>query len=397
MNQETRQARSCGAAGSRDDSFVAFMLACTLLFGTAGCGGRGTEHAEAARPPTAVTVLSVTPRDVPVSSEYIAQVQSSRQVNIQARVNGFLERRVYTEGAVVNEGDVLFLMDQKPFQVQLDAAVAALKRQEASLEVARANLARTKPLAAANALSKKDLDNATGAFLSAQASVEQAKASVEQAKLNLSYTTITSPVTGVTGAAEQADGTYLNQQNSRLTTVSVLSPTWVNFSVSENELQTLRDQVAKGLLRAPGKGGYLVEIILVDGSVFPHTGRITFADFQFNQQTGMFLVRVSVDNPDGLLRPNQYVHVRLHGAVRPNAILVPQRAVQQGSKGHFVWIVDKDGKADYRPVQIGNARGNDWFIFEGLHAGDQVVVDGAITLRPGEAVKATPLAEKAGT
>jgi membrane fusion protein (multidrug efflux system) len=375
------------------------VFVCALVYATSGCG-RGGKEAPGQRPPTEVTTLTVSPSDVPVTWEYIAQVQSSRQVNIQARVNGFLDKRVYSEGAIVKEGDVLFQMDQKPFQAQLDAAVAALKQQEARLEVARLNLARTKPLTAAHALSQKDLDDANGTFLSAQAAVEQAKADVETARLNLSYTTITSPVTGITGAAAQQDGTYLNITNSQLTTVAVLSPMWVNFSLSENELQKIRDEVAKGLLIAPDKGDYEVDIVLVDGSLFPQRGHITFANFEYNQQTGMFLIRVSVDNPveaglgggQGLLRPNQYVRVRLHGAIRPNAILVPQRAVQQGSKGHFVWVVDKEGKVDARPIVLGDAYSNDWFVYDGLRAGDQVVVDGAITLRPGETVKAAPLA-----
>jgi len=373
-------------------SRILLVSGCVIAAAACGHGGKPTEQA---KPPAEVTVVTVKPADVSVSWEFIAQVQSSRQVNIQARVNGFLEKRVYNEGAIVKEGDTLFLMDKKPFEAQLEAAEAALKRQQASLQVARANLARVKPLAAANALSQKDLDDATGAFLSTGAAVDQAEATVEQARLNLSYTTISAPVTGITGAAKQQDGTYLNVLNSQLTTVAVLTPMYVNFSVSENELQSLRDQAAKGLLIMPDKGGYEVEVILVDGSVFPHTGRITFSDFEFNQQTGMFLVRVSIDNPDGLLRPNQYVRVRLHGAVRPNAILVPQRAVQQGSQGHFVWVVDQDGKAANRPVTIGDSYGNDWFIFDGLHTGDQVVVDGALTLRPDEPVKATPLVEKA--
>jgi membrane fusion protein, multidrug efflux system len=365
-----------------------------LVYGAAGCGGHGDQQ-QGQRPPTEVSVITTTPKDVPVTWEYIAQVQSSRQVNIQARVNGFLDKRVYTEGSVVKEGDVLFQMDPKPFQAQLDAALASLKGQQARLEVTRQNLERTKPLTAAKALSQKDLDDATGAFLSAKAAVDQAKADVETAQLNLSYTTITSPVTGITGAAAQQDGTYLNILNSQLTTVAVLTPMWVNFSLSENELQKTRDEIAKGVLHAPDKGEYVVEIVLVDGAVFPQTGRITFANFEYNPQTGMFLIRVNVDNPNGLLRPNQYVRVRLHGAVRPNAILVPQRAVQQGSRGHFVWVVDKEGKVDARPIVLGDAFNNDLFVFDGLRAGDQVVVDGAITLRPGEAVKASPLANQA--
>lgn len=347
--------------------------------------GCGKEKKASAPPPPPVSVVSVSPKDVPVTVEYVAQTQSSHLVNIHARVSGFLDKRTYTEGAVVKKGQVLFQMDAKPFQVQLDQARAALARQEAALETARLNLARTKPLTEQNALSQKDLDDATGQYHSTSAAVEQAKAQVETARLNLSYTTITSPVTGVSSSALQTDGTYINPQNSLLTTVAVLSPIWVNFSLSENEMQSYRDQIAKGLLRAP-KENYIVEVILIDGSLFPHTGRITFAEPSYNSRTGTFLIRATVDNAEGLLRPNQYVRVRLKGAIRPKAILVPQRAVQQGSRGHFVWVLTRDNKAEQRPVVVGDWHGDDWFVFEGLRSGDQVVVEGGLTLRPGMSV-----------
>ena len=179
--------------------------------------------------------------------------------------------------------------------------------------------------------------------------------------------------------------------------MAVLSPMWVNFSLSENEMQSYRDQIAKGLLIVPEDGNYVVEIILVDGSIFPNTGKITFAAPSYNSQTGTFLIRASVENPDGMLRPNQYVRVRLKGAIRPNAILVPQRAVQQGSKGHFVWVVDKDNKAEPRPVVVGDWHGNDWFISEGLKAGETVVVDGGMTLRPGRAGESEELPAAPGS
>ena len=267
--------------------------------------------------------------------------------------------------------------------------------QEATLEVARKNLARVKPLAAANALSQKELDDATGQFQSASAAVAQAKAAVQEAALNLSYTIIKAPVDGITSFAQQADGTYLNQANSLLTTVAVLTPSYVNFSLSENDRLRLHNEVEKGLLREPKNKEYSADIVLADGSIFAHTGQVTFANPSFNPQTGTFLIRVTVDNPGGKLLPNEYVRARVQGAIRPNAFLLPQRAVQQGSKGHFVWVVDKDNKVEPRPVKLGDAYENDWFINEGLKAGDQVVVDGALTLRPGAVVKATPFVEKA--
>lgn len=368
---------------------AALVSACALLAAVPGCGKHEKKKPEAR--PAEVTVVTVTPHDEPVSFEYVAQTQSSHQVSIQARVSGFLDKRVYTEGAIVKTGDVLFLMDKKPFQAQVDGAAAALARQRAAMETARLNLARTKPLTAQNALSQKDLDDAIGSYESTSAAVEQAKSRLETAQLNLSYCTITSPVTGITGAALQQDGTYISPQNSQLTTVAVLSPIWVNFSLSENEMQRYRDQIARKLLIPPKNGNYEVDIIMVDGSLFPHRGRITFAAPSYNPQTGTFLLRASVANPAGILRPNQYVRARLKGAIRPNAIVVPQRAVQQGAKGHFVWVVGKDGKAENRPVTVGEWYGNDWFVTEGLRAGDRVVVDGGLTLQAGAPVAAKEL------
>jgi membrane fusion protein (multidrug efflux system) len=286
-------------------------------------------------------------------------------------------------------------MDMKPFQAQVDAAKAQVSKAQAAVDVAKSNLARVKPLAEKEALSQKDLDDATGNFESSSATLEAAKAQLVTAQLNLSYCTITSPVDGISGAAAQAEGTYLNQANAQLTTVAVLSPMWVNFSLSENEMQSLRDQADRGLLRRAPNNKYVVELVLVDGQVFPFTGSITFTDPSFNAQTGTFLVRATVDNPQGILRPNQYVRARIKGATRPNAILVPQRAVLQGAKGHFVWVVDKDGKAENRPVTVGDWSGDDWVITEGLRAGERVVVDGGLKLGPGVALNPKPYAATA--
>lgn len=368
--------------------FIFILAMLMIAFHLAGC----TEEKKAAAPPPEVSVITIEPQTVPVTFEYVARTQSSHQVEIRARVSGFLDRRTYTEGAIVKERQVLFLMDKKPFQAQLDAMRGALAQQQARLQTARANLARVKPLAAQNAVSQKDLDDAIGMEQAAAAAVETAKAEVEQAQLNLSYCTITSPVTGISAEAIQKDGAYINPLNSQLTTVAVLSPMWVNFSLSENDVKSYRTQVASGQLRPPEGNDYIIEVVLVDGSIFPFTGRITFAAPSYDAQTGTFLIRASVNNPDSILRPNQYVRARMKGAVRPNAILVPQRAVQQGAKGHFLWVVTKEGKAELRPVVIGDWNGDNIFIDEGLRAGEQAVVDGGLTLNPGIPVTAKPFA-----
>ena len=383
MNALLRRSASRAAFPPAAPTLAALAIA--AIAALAGCGQKPQGLPPAG--PAEVVTIKVTPQDVPVTSEYVGQTQSSQAVTIAARVSGFLDKRTYVEGSVVQAGQVLFQMDPKPFQAQVDGAQAALSRQQAAYDVAAANLKRVQPLVAQNALSQKDLDDAKGQFEQAGAAVEQAKSQLEEAKLNLSYTTITSPVTGISSFAAVADGTYVNAQNSQLTTVSVLSPMWINFSVSENQYERIRGDVAAGRLRVPDSRELTVEIVLVDGTVYPYRGRITFADPSYNSQTGTFLLRATVDNPRGVLRPNQYVRTRLHGAVRPNAILVPQRAVQQGAKGHYVWVVNAKGEAELRPVTMGDWNGDNWIVTQGLAAGDDVVVDGGQRLGQGAPVK----------
>lgn len=376
----------------RWSTVLPILLACGLLAAGSGCEKEQPKAVE--KPPVDVFVMKTEARDTPVTFQYVAQTQSSHQVEIRARVAGFLDNRTYIEGAPVKAGEVLFNMDKKPFQAALDDATAALARQKAAMETARLNLARVKPLVEQDALSKKQLDDSTGVYESYAAAVEQAKAAVTQAELNLSYCTIKSPVDGVTGAAILQDGAYVSPSNSHLTTVSSLSPMWVNFSVSEQWIQTYRNQIAKKEIVPPENGAYEVEIIQVDGSIFPQKGKITFTAPLYNPQTGTFLIRVTLDNPKGTLRPNQYVQARLNGAVRPGSVLVPQRAVQQGAKGHFVWVITKDNKAESRPVAVGEWHGDDWFIHDGLKPGEDVVVDGGLMLQPGAAVNPKPAVAK---
>ena len=360
----------------------------------AGCG-KHKPPAEASGP-VEVTVMTVAPRDTPVSSEYVGQTESSHQVEIRARVSGFLDRRVYTEGSTVKAGEVMFQQDPRPFEVQLKAAEGALAEQKARLRIAEQNLAQVQPLAERNALSQKDLDDAIGQRDAAAAAVQTAQANVEAARLNLSYTTITSPVTGLSSYARVQDGAYVSPENSLLTYVEQVDPVWVNFTLSENEMLAYRQQAEKGSLRLPPKGEYKVELILADGSIYPHPGRITFANADYDSQTGSYLLRATLPNSEGALRPGEFVRVRVSGPVRVDAVLVPQEAVLQGAKGHFVVLVDKDGKAQIRPVQVGAWQGDDWFIDSGLNAGDVVVTEGVARLSPGTAVKiAAPQAQPA--
>lgn len=355
------------------------------------CLGGCSQDQKAAQPAASpVTVVEVVASDQPVSQEFVAQTQSSRQVEIRTRVAGFLDKRVYQEGQMVKEGDVLFLLDKKPFEAQLQSAKSQLAQQQARLTTAQANLNRVKPLVEQNALSRKDLDDSTGQAQAAAAAVEAAKAEVTQAELNLSYCTIKSPVKGLTSFAKVQDGTYLSTtgENALLTYVAALDPMRVVFSISENQMLRYRKDLEGGIIIAPKNENYVVKIILADGTEYPYPGHITFSDVDFGQQTGTTQIRAEVKNPDGALRPGQFVRVQLSGSIRPKALKVPQVAVQQGDKGHYVWVVDKENKAQVRNVQVGSWIGNDWFIDKGLTSGDKVIVDGLLKLAPGVPVKA---------
>jgi membrane fusion protein (multidrug efflux system) len=349
------------------------------------CGGK----TETPPPRVAeVTALTVSTRDVPVDLEFVAQTRSTREVEIRARVEGFLDKRLYQEGDMVRAGQVLFQMDRKPFEAALQSARGQLAQQQARLEVAKANLSRIRPLAEQNAVSKKDLDDAVGAEQSAQAAVSSAQGQVDSARINLSYTTIASPLTGLSSSARKQEGSYVTPgPDGLLTTVAAQNPMEINFSVSENELLRWREDIGSGRLKFPPQNAFEIEVTLADGSIYPNRGRITFIDPSFNPQTGTFLVRAEVANANSLLKPGQFVRAKAVGAMRPGAIVVPQRAVLQGAKSHFVWVINKDGKAEQRVVEAGQWTGDDWFVNKGLKAGERIVLDGAIRVSQGAPLK----------
>ncbi|WP_371051392.1 efflux RND transporter periplasmic adaptor subunit [Pseudomonas fluorescens] len=332
--------------------------------------------------------MTIKASDTPVTFEFVAQTQSSREVEIRARVAGFLDKRQYTEGDLVKTGQVLFQMDRKPFEAALASAQGQMAQQQARWEVAKATLARVRPLAAQNAVSKMDLDNAVGAERETKAAVLAAEGAVRTAQLNLSYTTITSPLNGLSSDAKKQEGSYVTPgESGLLTSVSQMDPMYVNFSLSENENLKYRDEIAAGHLKFPPTSDFVVEVILADGTVVPEKGKVNFLAPSYSQETGTFLVRAVLANPNGLLRPGQFVRALAKGASRPDAILVPQKAVLEGAKSQFVWVVNGEGKAEQRVVEVGEWQGDNWFINKGLRAGERIVVDGTLRVSPGAALK----------
>ena len=353
-----------------------------IVAALAGCGDEASPAA-AAPPSRNVDVVQVEARDLPATFEFVGRTASSQRVEIRARVSGFLDEIVYEEGATVAAGDVLFRIDPKPFDARLRGTRAELAQQQARLENAEALLARIRPLAEVDAVARKELDDAESAVRSAAAAVEAAESRVFEAELDLGYTTLVAPVGGLTGAATQREGAFVGNLAAPLTYVARVDPIWVEFSVSETQVLRGRTSVARGAVAHPEDGDFEVAIELADGTEHAETGRVTFADATVSETTGTFLVRAEIPNPDRTLRPGQYVRVFLRGAVRPDAIAVPQRAVFEGPRGAYVWVVDREGAAERRPVITGPWAGDAWVIESGLQPGDRVVTEGTVGLRPG--------------
>lgn len=363
-----------------------------------GCGKEAP--APQARPAPPVTVVTVKPRDIPAVASFIATTESSRQVDIVARVSGFLERIAYKEGELVKEGQLLFELDRKPFQAQLEAARGALQAQQARLATAEANLRRVKPLTEQNALSQADLDRAQGDHDAAKAAVFSAQANQTQAELNLSYAIIRSPVNGLAGRALQRQGAYVNAtaESANLTYVAAVDPIWVTFSVSQNQAARWTDEKAAGRLVVPKDLAFEVDLVMPDGKPFPERGRISFADPSFNPDTGSFMVRATLPNPKALMRPGMFVTALVKGALRPDAIVIPQLAVQQGSNGHLVYVVNAAGNAEVRPVAVGEyVDDKNIVVISGLQGGDRVMVSGLLKVVPGQPVKVVEAGDAAAS
>jgi membrane fusion protein (multidrug efflux system) len=365
---------------------AAHGVSLALLLLGAGCS---KEVPPPPPPAPEVSVVTVAPTTIPFTPTFVAQTESSRQVDIVARVSGFLDRIAYEEGELVKQGQLMFQLDPKPFRAQLNAAKGELESQQARLATARATYGRVKPLAEEDALPQSDLDKAKGELDAATAAVFSARAKVEEAQLNLGYTTISSPVTGLAGRALQRQGAFVNSsaESAKLTYVAAIDPIWVNFSISQNQMATWSRAREKGEITPPANDNYDVELILPGGVKYAERGKISFADPSFSQDTGSFLVRAVFPNPRMDLRPGMFVTANVHGAMRPNAVVVPQLAVQQGSNGHLVYVVDDGNVAEVRPVVVGDYLGDrDIVILTGLRAGDRVVVEGVMRTVPGKPV-----------
>ncbi|NLW80348.1 MAG: efflux RND transporter periplasmic adaptor subunit [Desulfovibrionales bacterium] len=360
----------------------------------------GCQQKEQAGPPPVpvVEVVKVVQQDVPIFSEWIGVLDGSINAVIRPQVTGYLVKQNYVEGDIVRKGQVLFEIDPRTFQAEVKQAQAALEQakgelaaQEASAATARADLARIKPLAAKNAVSQKDLDYAIGrdlvtkaAVVTAKAGIAVAQANLEKAQLELGFTRITSPVDGVAGIAKAQLGNLVSpSMQEELTSVSALDPIKAYINVSEQEY--LRARTAENRATdAP------LQLVLADGSVYPHQGRMALADRQVDPATGTLKIGTVFANPENLLRPGMFGKVRAVLQTKSGALIVPQRAVTEMQGRYLVAVVAADNKVDVRPVQVGQKIDSGWVIEKGLNPGEAVVAEGTQKVRPGMSVTPKP-------
>ena len=367
--------------------YAAFAILPGLLTGLAllaGCSPAPQEGAGApgaGMPALPVTVIEVQPTRVPIAVEVVAQTEGARETEVRARVGGVLVKRLYQEGETVREGQPLFQIDRAPFEIALAQARAALVGARALADQAVREAGRLKGLHEKLAISRKEYDDAVSAEAIAQAAVQAAEANLRQAELNLSWATVTAPVAGQSGRALKSEGNLVVQgSDNLLTAIHQANPLWVRFSLAESDTARLPG----GRLNPRTVNG--VELVLPDGSVYPRQGRLNFQASQIDPALGTQQFRAEFDNRDGALLPGQFVRVRLLTGVRDGVFLVPQAAVIQTEQTRLVMLAGPDNKVQPRPVQAGDWYGKDWVILGGLRAGDKVIVDNLMKLRPGAPV-----------
>lgn len=349
-------------------------------------------------PPPDVTVTTVLQQDAPVYVEFVGETKGCMDIDIRARVTGFLASMDFKEGSEVRKGALLYTIDPSEYLDKVAQAKGLLASAETMLTNAQIELRRVKPLAAISAVSQRDLDNAEARVGAAQGQVDAAKAHLAVQELNLSYTRMTSPVDGIIGKTKAKVGEYVGLPPNPmiLNTVSNVDPILVEFFLTEVDyLWAVRTY---GNRMAEGKKSPELELLLADGSLFPHKGSINFADREVDPKTGTILVQASFPNPDKVIRPGQFGRVRLVADVRKGAILLPQRAVQELQDIYQVWVVGPGNKAQARPVKLGPKFGSLWVVEEGLKAGDQVILEGLTKVEPDMVVVPKPAkAPAAGT
>lgn len=362
------------------------VLLCLALL--SACS-KNDQAVNAAGQPVAVSVIEAAPQSLPFSLDVVGQAEGSREVEVRARVGGILMKRLYQEGAYVKAGQPLFEIDRAPYELALAQARGQLGEQKARLEQARREAARLKGLLDQRAISQKEYDDAMSNSASSEAGMQSAEAAVRQAELNLSYAVVTAPIAGITGRAEHSEGALITTgSDSLLTTVVQANPIWVRFGVSDSDLAALRGGQQRRQISK-------VEAYLADGSRYAHDGRINFESAQVDRQLGTVVLRAEFENPNNVILPGQFIRVRLLAGSR-RVVLIPQTAVLQSDGGATVFVVAPDGTAQPRKITTDGWSGSSWVVTSGIEAGDKVIADNLLKLKPGAKINVdTPAADTA--
>jgi membrane fusion protein (multidrug efflux system) len=368
--------------------FLSILPVICFAFILGGCA----KEQKVTSPPPDVEVVNVVQKDVPIYSEFVGTTDGLVNATIRAQVQGYLIKQNYKEGDLVKKGQVLFEIDPRTFQATLEQAKGQLAAQQARWDTAKANLKRIKPLAEQNAVSQKDLDDATGTEQAAHAAVFAAQAVVDKASLDLGFTKITSLIDGIAGIAKAQIGNLVGPGAAEeLTTVSTVNPIKVYIQASETQYMQAAENQQQGKRKAP------LELTLGNGAVYPHEGEFAFADRQVDVRTGTIRVAALFPNPGNKLRPGQFGKIRVMTETKTGALLVPQRAVTDMQGRYLVAVVGADNKVSIRPVEAAEQVGSEWIIAEGLKPGDRIVAEGIQKVRDGLIVNPKPYAAEAGT
>ncbi|OYZ71178.1 MAG: efflux transporter periplasmic adaptor subunit [Methylophilaceae bacterium 17-43-7] len=365
------------------------LLILMLAMLISACGEQ-KQDTGAAMPALPVGVIEAQPTSVPIRAEAVAQTEGAKEVEVRPRVGGILLKKLFQEGEPIKAGQTMFLIDPVPFQIAVQQAEAQLAQQRARIVQTQREADRLKGLLETQSISQREFDNALSDNSVASASMLQYEAMLREAKLNLSYTTVTAPTSGIAGRFEFSEGALVSANTSLLTTIVQLSPIWVRFSLSDSELAALGGQLTSRNVKN-------IQLLLPDGTEHPESGKLNFSASEIDPALGTQQLRAVFENAERNLLPGQFVRARITTGTRDGVFILPQTSVQTNDQGKFVYVAEKDatGKvvAAIRPIQEGGWEGKNWVILGGLKAGDKVIADNLIKIRPGAEVVPHPLGD----
>jgi len=377
MKSQSSSNPSSLGVGARALYLLPLAIAVAAALTACGGGDKAGGAAGGMPPPPQVGVIKAELQPVSLQTELPGRVEAQRTAQVRARVNGVVLKRLFTEGAEVKAGQLLFQIDPAPYQAALDSAQATLIKAQANLAQAAAQAERNKPLVDGKAISQQEYIASVAAAKAAEADVAAAKAAIKTAKLSLDYAAVSAPISGRIGRALVTEGALVSAaEATQLALIQQTGSVYVNFTQSANEVQQLRRALASGKLRSAGDQAAQVRIVLDDGTELAKPGKLLFTDLSVDASSGQVTLRAEVPNPGQQLLPGHYVRVRLSQGELPAGILLPQQAVKRSNQGDSVLLVGADNKPVPRMVKVDQAQGNQWVVLDGLKPGEQVIVDG---------------------